>query len=110
MTFASAHCVPATGASVIDNIAGLPGPGRRVLTGVLTDDGTDDPATCPTRFAFIPTTRGRVLDAGWTGVAHGAQIVSASKVTLAVSGCAGTAPSCGVCTLGGPVLNPNAVP
>ena len=43
-TFASVFCVPPTGSSAVNNVAGLPGPGRLQLTGDAHDNG--DPKEC----------------------------------------------------------------
>jgi hypothetical protein len=104
-TFASAFCIAPTGSAAVNNVAGLPGPGRLQLGGVAAEDGTG--TTCPTQFTFLPTSKGGVLDTGWTGISHDATVVSGGKVTVQVTGCAGAAPNCGECTYTGPVANPN---
>jgi hypothetical protein len=107
-TFASAFCIAPTGSAAVNNVAGLPGPGRLELGGVATEDGTDGvPGTCPTLFTFLPTSKGGVLDTGWTGISHDATVVSSGKVTVGVASCANPTPPCGVCTYAGPIANPN---
>jgi hypothetical protein len=112
-TFASVFCVPPTSAAAVNAVAGLPGPGRLVLTGVAHDNGetdaTDSTPACPTLGDFTGTSRGGVLDTGWTGIAHDASTISGGKVTVAVS-CPGTQPNCGNCTYTGPIPNANAAP
>jgi len=44
-----------------------------------------------------------VLDTGWSGQAHDAFVITDGMVTVTVTSCAGTAPSCGVCNYTGPV-------
>ena len=46
------------------------------------------------------------LDAGWSGMMHDSHTGSMGRLTLQVSGCAGTEPpTCGVCTTSGPIAN-----
>lgn len=104
-TFASVFCIAPTGSSSVNSVAGLPGPGRLQLGGVATENGTA--TTCPTYFTFLPTSKGGVLDTGWTGISHDATVVSSGKVTVGVTGCAGAAPNCGLCNYTGPIANPN---
>ena len=102
-TFASVFCVAPTGSSSVNSVAGLPGPGRLALGGVSSEDGTE--STCPTVATFLPTVKGGVLDAGWTGISHDSRVVGQGKVTVSVTGCSGLAPNCGTCTYTGPVAN-----
>ncbi len=67
---------------------------------------------CPSRVDFEGTSGSiGVLDTGWTGQAHDATVVDEGKVTVSVTACpssdAGTRP-CGVCSVSGPIANPNA--
>lgn len=101
--FATVFCVAPTGSSAVNAAAGLPGPGRLALGGVSSEDGTD--STCPTVATFLPTSKGGVLDTGWTGLGHNASVVGQGKVTVQVTGCSGAAPACGTCTYTGPVDN-----
>jgi hypothetical protein len=73
-----------------------------------------DPAApgceCPTTLTFTDTPAFGgiplpVIDLGWTGEAHDASILSDSAVTVAVTSCAGSRPSCGACTYAGPIAN-----
>ena len=68
-------------------------------------------SACPTRSYLLPTSKGGVLDTGWTGIAHNATVPGQGKVTVAVT-CPGGPPpvSCGVRTYTGPVPNANVVP
>ncbi len=50
----------------------------------------------------------KILDTGWTGLAHDQTVISDGKLTFTVSGCAGSAPNCGQCNIGGPIQNVNA--
>ncbi len=101
-TFASIFCVAPTGSAAVNNAAGLPGPGRLRLGGVAFEDGG---VACPTIATFLPTATSGVLDTGWTGFAHQAQIVGQGKVTVGVTSCIGAPGSC-VCSYTGPVANP----
>jgi hypothetical protein len=107
-TFASTFCIAPTGSTSVNSVAGLPGPGRLQLGGVSSENG--DATTCPTQFNFLPTSKGPVLDTGWTGISHDATVGSGGKVTVAVTGCAAGPPNCGVCTYTGPIANPNTNP
>jgi hypothetical protein len=64
---------------------------------------------CPTTITFAgdATDAATVLDTGWTGISHRAPAITNSEVTVALSGCASSRP-CGVCTVSGPIANPNA--
>lgn len=50
----------------------------------------------------------KVLDSGWTGLAHNATVVSDGKLSFSVSNCDSPVRPCGTCDLGGPIANPNA--
>jgi hypothetical protein len=73
---------------------------------------------CPTEVTFEadPLDPASVLDTGWTGQAHDAQLITDGLVTVAVSGCDDGVggpddrrdPDCGVCALSGPLANNNA--
>jgi hypothetical protein len=66
-------------------------------------------ATCPTEVTFVGTAGAAgVLDAGWTGQSHDSQVIADGLLTMAVTGCAGTAPTCGECDYAGPIENANA--
>lgn len=103
-TFAGLFCQPPTTNLFLD-VAGLPGPGRIELAGVVADDGG---AACPTVVTFLPTAHGPAVDVGWVGYAHDQKRFGAAKVTFATA-CTGAAPSCS-CTIAGPVANAGAAP
>ncbi|MCC6763030.1 MAG: hypothetical protein IT293_00060, partial [Deltaproteobacteria bacterium] len=65
---------------------------------------------CPTKVTFTGDANdpASVLDTGWTGISHRAPIISNGEVTLALSGCSGINRPCGVCTISGPIANPQA--
>jgi len=69
---------------------------------------TPVPTSCPSRLQLDGEELGLDLDVGWGGIAHDITGPFLKRLTLAVSGCAGSAPTCGVCDLSGPV--PNAGP
>jgi len=78
-------------------------PGGPTATGpTATPSGA---ASCPTLITFTGTSTNGVLDTGWTGQGHDATVISDGTVTVSVSSCAGTAPSCGVCSYTGPIEN-----
>jgi hypothetical protein len=108
-TFASVFCIAPTASAAVNNVAGLPGAGRLALDGDAGDDGTA--GSCPTRFTFLPTAKGGVLDTGWTGVAHAAKAIGQAKVTVSAT-CPGGPPPlpCGDCTYTGPIANADALP
>lgn len=65
--------------------------------------------TCPTTVTFTPdaSAPARVLDTGWTGIAHRARVLTDETVTLAMT-CAAPGRPCGTCPVSGPVPNPLA--
>jgi hypothetical protein len=64
---------------------------------------------CPSTVTFAgdATDAATVLDTGWTGISHRAPAITNSEVTVALS-CAPSSRPCGVCTVTGPIANPNA--
>jgi hypothetical protein len=62
-------------------------------------------ASCPTQVTFTSVTAGGDVDVGWTGQGHDVATPNGATVTVDVTGCAGTAPDCGVCSYVGPVEN-----
>jgi hypothetical protein len=61
---------------------------------------------CPTTVRLDADGDAVDLDPGWTGQAHDAHVPLMTRLTLGLSGCAGTDhPSCGVCSLWGPIAN-----
>ena len=64
------------------------------------------PDPVPTSFVFEADGPAVDLDTGWTGIAHNAHVPSNSRLTLAISGCAGSMqPTCGECSVSGPLDN-----
>ncbi len=102
-TLASLFCIGPTASSAVNGAAGLPGLGRLELQGHSFDNG--DATTCPTKITFTGISQGGVLDSGWTGNGHDAQVISQGLVTVSVTGCAGSPGSCGVCSYVGPIAN-----
>ncbi len=107
-TFASVHCVAPAASAAVNFVFGLPGAGRLRIGGLLTENGTS--GACPSRASFVVTNADGVQDLGWSGFGHDLRWVTQSKLAMDVTGCTGPAPSCGECTLSGPILNPDAVP
>jgi hypothetical protein len=64
----------------VNAAAGLPGAGRLELDGDAFDNGTA--GACPTLSYLLPTSKGGVLDTGWTGIAHDATVPGQGKVEL----------------------------
>ncbi len=66
-------------------------------------------AQCPNRLEVIGMAgANKVLDTGWTGLAHNQTVIQDGKLTFTVSGCDSTVRPCGVCDIGGPIQNVNA--
>lgn len=73
-------------------------------------DPLDPNCACPTRMSFTPdaTDDASVADFGWRGLGHRQKLISNATVAFVVSGCPGaSSPSCGSCTLTGPVDPPD---
>lgn len=61
---------------------------------------------CPTSLAFTAAGPAVELDTGWTGLAHGSSVPTNGRLTVTLSGCAGSSqPTCGQCGLDGPIDN-----
>jgi hypothetical protein len=89
--------------------------GPTSTTGTPTMTPTPTPTTtptgpiCPVAVEVVSTAGNqKVLDTGYTGIAHNQTVIQDGKLTLALSGCAGSPPHCGQCTTGGPIQNVNA--
>ncbi len=86
--------------------------GTQTLTPTPTPTSTTivvDPDRCPVAVEVLGDAGdGRVLDSGWTGLAHNSTVISDGKLTFTVSGCDSTTRPCGVCDVGGPIANANA--
>jgi len=77
-----------------------------------TDEPSDDPTPhpCPVAVEVVGNSGAKkVLDSGWSGLAHNATVVSDGKLTFAAA-CPTTTRPCDVCTISGPIANskPNA--
>jgi hypothetical protein len=80
--------------------------GTITKTPTPTPTSTSSPDGCPVAIAVIGTAgTAKVLDTGWTGLAHDQTVIQDGKLTLTVSGCD---QSCTNCTIGNPVQNVNA--
>jgi hypothetical protein len=70
-------------------------------------------SACPTTMEFNADGQKVDLDTGWKGLAHNAQVPTNGRITLNVSGCAGTTapnhPDCGQCNVNGPIENAGGV-
>ena len=66
-------------------------------------------AACPVAAEVIGIAGdSKVLDTGWTGLAHNQTVIPDGKLTFTISGCASAVRPCGVCDVGGPIQNANA--
>jgi hypothetical protein len=66
---------------------------------------TPPPTPCPVAVEVVGNAANKkVLDSGWTGLAHNATVVSDGKLTFDVQ-CSGTTRPCGVCDVSGPIQN-----
>ncbi len=64
---------------------------------------------CPVAVEVIGNSgSSKVLDTGWSGLAHNQTVIQDGKLTLTVSGCDNAVRPCGVCDVGGPIQNLNA--
>lgn len=103
-TLASLHCVAPTRSAAVNVSAGLSGAERVQMAWHLTDDGTG--GTCPSTIGlFTAGENPGALDRGWTGLGHDSPFPTSIVLTTTVTGCAGSAPTCGVCTFTGPIPN-----
>ena len=103
MTFVALSCLAPTDVSAVNSFNGFPGPARLQLTGIGQDNGGPG---CPTQASFLPTSKGKVLEVGWTGLGHDNTLMGQAKVTVAAT-CTGMHPTCS-CSYAGPIQNPNA--
>jgi hypothetical protein len=74
-------------------------------TPTVTASPTPGPGGCPSSLTFEANGDAADLDTGWSGVAHDSRVINDGVLTLAVSGCAGSSPSCGTCAVNGPIPN-----
>ncbi len=103
MTFGALSCLAPTDVSAVNSFNGFPGPARLQLTGIGQDNGGPG---CPTQASFLPTSKGNVLEVGWTGFGHDNTLMGQAKLTVAAT-CTGLHPTCS-CSYAGPIQNPNA--
>src|SRR5262249_19002964 len=61
------------------------------------------PTSCPISYTFTATGSNADFDYGWRGEDHDRRLPSNRRVTLALSGCAGSAPAGGQCNVTGPI-------
>ena len=64
------------------------------------------PVPSPSRSRATPAAK-KVLDSGWTGLAHNATVISDGKLTFTLD-CTPENRPCGVCQVGGPIQNLDA--
>jgi hypothetical protein len=63
------------------------------------------PVACPQTVVFALGGATDDMDLGWTGQVHDQTLPAGSRLRLNVSGCSGSFPTCGECTLDGPALD-----
>jgi hypothetical protein len=100
LEFVAISCMAPTDSSAVNAVSGYPGPARIQFLGIGEDDGGPG---CPTKASFMPTSKRRVVDVGWTGIVHDNLTIGQAKVTVAAT-CTGTHPNCS-CTYTGPIPN-----
>ena len=85
-------------------VTATPSPGTSSSGGTLTPTPTGSPQ-CPVA-GEVESTAGtqKVLDTGWTGLAHNQTVIQDGKLTFTVS-CNSTTKPCGTCNVGGPIQN-----
>jgi len=70
---------------------------------------TPVPSPCPVAVEVLGNAgASKILDSGWSGLAHNATVVSDGKLTFTVSNCENETKPCGDCEIGGPIQNANA--
>ena len=77
----------------------------RTASPTTTASPTPGPGGCPSALTFEANGDLADLDTGWTGQSHDNKVIDNGVLTLAVSACAGSSPSCGQCTVNGPIAN-----
>jgi hypothetical protein len=94
-----------------------PGPGATLTPGggptQTSGPGATKTATpapsgspCPVAVEVVGTAGSqKVLDTGWTGLAHNQTVISDGKLTFTVSGCDSPVRPCGTCDVSGPIQN-----
>jgi hypothetical protein len=117
---ASTFCIAATKSSLVNNVAGLPGPGGLLLPGELTYqmDSTPCPANpsvaaCPANpdggpnQLVLHVVGQSDLDTGWTGISHNQGVVEGSYLCVCLQDCDTTTdPDCtGVGATGAGTIN-----
>lgn len=88
-------------------------PGPTCTASCITPTGPDTPTptstACPVAVEVVGDAGDdKVLDSGWTGLAHNATVVSEGKLTFTLSDCGSPNRPCGVCSVGGPIQNVHA--
>lgn len=73
----------------------------------VTPEPSDSP--CPVAVEVVGNAGAqKILDSGWSGLAHNATVVSDGKLTFTVTNCENDKKPCGDCQIGGPIQNTNA--
>ena len=97
-------CMAAAGVGDGNPGLGIVFPGGAGECNSCVADLTGDP--CPATVQLDPDGKSTNLDSGWTGLSHDFDLPTGGRLTMDVSGCAGSErPTCGECTLTGPATN-----
>lgn len=97
-------CMAAAGVGDGNPGLGIDFPGDDTECNACVADVDGD--SCPAVVQIDPDGPSTNLDSGWTGLSHDFDLPSGGRLTLNVTGCAGTErPACGECTLLGPASN-----
>jgi len=94
-----------TGPTVVPTGPTVVPTGPTVVPTGPTASQTPGASQCPVAVEVVGNAGSqKVLDSGWTGLAHNATVISDGKLTFSVS-CNGTTKPCGVCNVSGPIQN-----
>jgi len=97
-------CMGAAGVGDGNPALGIEFPGGVGECNACVADVTGE--ACPAIVQIDPDGGATNLDSGWTGLSHDFDLPTGGRLTMGVTGCAGSErPTCGECTLDGPVTN-----
>ncbi|MBI3767895.1 MAG: hypothetical protein HY271_05285 [Deltaproteobacteria bacterium] len=85
----------------------VPTPTTTATPQPATPGVTPTPGTggCPSLLTFEANGDTADLDTGWTGQSHDGKVINNGLLTLGVGTCSGSSPSCGQCSVSGPLAN-----
>lgn len=100
---------PATGVTFTPGTIVTTTPTPTVTPSSPPTTGSAGPTPCPVAVEVVGNAGSKkILDSGWSGLAHNATVVSDGKLTFTVSNCENDTKPCGDCQIGGPIRNTNA--